>query len=158
MTAANYGVTMNGKVSTALAGKDGRSVEEELLHRLRLLDGNKRFSLNLWRLPPGVPFDRVDLRVFPTSYIQCAGDFSGRLTCEVRECSADAEAQYVLGHAVPDGAVLAVDQVVSWNGCNSTVRANEVLHADDIAELFLAYYRTGSTPSSYLRRPLDLSV
>ncbi len=106
----------------------------------------------LWGLPPGVPFDRVDLRSFPTEYIQCAGGASDRFVCEVREGSAEAGMQYVLGRiGEPPG-----EEVVSWDGFELNVYANEVLNIDEVTQLFVEYFRSGLTPSYFARRELDL--
>lgn len=147
-----YAVTMNGRTSTELRGKEGRSLEEEIVQRLGVLNGTQRFSMMLWALPPGVPFDRVDLRSFPTEYIQCAGGASDRFICEVREGTAEAGTQYALGRVgEPAG-----QEVVSWNGCESSVSTNEVLGLDEVVQLFLEYFRSGHTPSAYARRELNL--
>lgn len=152
MTDVAHAVTMNGRTSFELKGYAGSSPEEEMVDLLGKLNGTQRYSMNVWALPPGVPFDRVDLRSFPTEYIQCAGGVSDRFVCEVREGTAEAGRQYALGRVgEPAG-----EEVVSWNGCESSVSANEVLGLDEVVQLFLEYFRSGHTSSAYARRELNL--
>jgi hypothetical protein len=154
MTDVTHAVTMNGRTSFELKGHAGSSPEEEMIELLGKLDGVQRYSMIVWALPADRPFDRVDLRSFPTKYIQCAGGAAGGFICEVREGTAEAGTQCALGRA----EVSAGEEVVTWNGCSSTVPANEVLSVDEVGELFVEYFRSGSSPSSYARRELDLGA
>lgn len=155
MTKVTHAVTINGRTSFELKGYAGSSPEEEMIQLLGKLNGVQRYSMIVWALPADRPFDRVDLRSFPTEYIQCAGGSEGRFICEVREGSADAGTQYALGRV---GESAAGEEVVRWNGWSSTVPANELLSADEVAELLLEYLRSGSSPASFARRELDLSA
>jgi hypothetical protein len=145
---------MNGRTSFELKGRAGSSPEEEMLELLGKLNGVERYSMNVWALPGDLPFDRVDLRSFPSEYIQCAGGEADRFICEVREGSAEAAKQYALGRSEP----LAGEEVVRWNGRSTTVHANEVLSADEVAELLVEYCQSRRVISSYKRRELDLGT
>jgi hypothetical protein len=155
MTKATHAVTMNGSISFELKGNAGSSPEEEMLELLGRLNGAERYSIVVWAIPENLPFDRVDPRVFPTEYIQCAGGMDDRFICEVREGSADAAKQYALGRAEAEAE--AGDGVVPWNGRSSTVPANEVLNAIEVEELFVEYFRSGRASASYAHRELDLN-
>lgn len=146
---------MNGRISTELKPRPGRTVEEELIARLHLLDGADRFALLLWRLPAGVPFDQFDLDSGPTDYIQCAGGLAGRFTCEIRTMASDGSPrQEVIGR--PLGEQDLESETVRWGERQTTVRENEVLRLSDLEELFTAYLSDGEIPGGYERRPLVL--
>jgi hypothetical protein len=153
LTSNEYVVTMNGRTSTLLAGADGRSLEEELVHRLGVLDGVTRFALMLWRLPDGVEFDDVDLKKYPTEYLQCAGAFDGRMTCEIRVGDARNGVRCVLGAPGATAEQQLIERI-PWNGCQEIVAAGEVLASGEVTELFLHYYRTRDAPDAYVRRPV----
>ena len=153
MSSVTHALTMNGRIHGEL--KDPFDAPEEVLKkRLALLDGTNRYSLSLWRLPGGVPFDRVDLAKWPQEYIQVAGSRE-RMTVEVRRYEDEVLRQYVVGHAERCEPSIA-EEVILWNGYEARVRANEVFDAAAAADLFAAYYATGSIPNAYSLRPLDL--
>ena len=152
---APHGVTMNGRISTALKPRPGRTIEEELAARLSLLDGADRFALLLWRLPEGVPFDRFDLDSGPTDYIQCAGGVAGRFTCEVRRVASDGRHQQeVIGRTPVDDELKS--ETVHWGEHKTIVRENEVLQLDELEELFTTYLANGEIPGRYARRLLEV--
>ena len=62
----------------------------------------------------------------------------------------------VIGHAWRSTGRRGDDEVIVWNGCNTTVRSNEVFASPEVAELFVAFYRVGDVSEPYVRRPLDL--
>jgi hypothetical protein len=152
MTNVTHAVTMNGRTSFELKGYAGSSPEEEVIELLGKLNGVQRYSMSVWTVPSDRRFDQLDLRSFPTEYIQCAGGASGRFTCEVREGGSESGKQYVIGRSGDLGG----KELVPWNGCESTVWTSEVLGLDEVVELFLEYFHSGETPSSYARRQLDL--
>ena len=148
-----YALTMNGRIHGEL--KDPLDPPSEVLRkRVGLLDGTSRYSLSLWRLPEGVPFDRVDLVNWPQEYVQVAGSHE-RLTVEFRRSEVGVARQYVVGHVV--GHERTSDEVViPWNGYEARVLATEVFDASEAADVLLAYYLLGDVPSSsYTLRPLD---
>jgi hypothetical protein len=155
MMVATHVLTANGHFRDELKPWQG-TVEDELMRRLSILDGTQRFSLTLWRLPDGVPLDRVDLDAYPQEYIQAAGSFDGKLTAEVREVVEGTASQYVLGRASSNAEDASGDEVVPWNGHETRVRPHEVLDGSNVSDLFVSYYRTGEVPSSYTRRRLEL--
>lgn len=145
-----YAVTMNGRIHTELKSHD-RTPIEELRHRVHLLDGVERYSLLLWKLPEGVPFDRVDLNAWPLEYVQAAGG-GDRFTVEERRVVGGESNQYVLGR--DPVAEPSEDEVIHWNGVEAQVRSNEVWTSDEVAELFTTYVVGGELPPALTRRPL----
>lgn len=148
-----YAVTMNGRVHTELKSYD-RTPVEELRHRVHLLDGVERHSLLLWKLPEGVPFDRVDLDAWPQEYIQAAGGGDG-FTVEERRLVGGEPNEYIVGHD-PAPEPSDADEVIHWNGLQAHVRSNEVWTSDEVAELFTTYLVEGELPPALTRRPLIL--
>jgi hypothetical protein len=154
--AVTHALTMNGHVSTEVKGRQG-SAEDVVRHRLSLLDGVERYSLNLWRLPDGVSFDRVDLDDWPREYVQAAGS-QAAMTVEVRELVDGQIVHDVIGLAEPAYAD-DEDSVVeiTWDGHVSLVRRREALTGFDGAEVFVEYLRTGRLSDRYTRRRLNTS-
>lgn len=152
-----YAVTMNGRISTELKPRPGRSLNEELGHRLSLLDGGERFALLLWRLPDGVPFDKFDLESGPQEYIQCAGGLSGRFMCEMwhADPSGGSARHQILGRERIDADEEATE-VVRCSNIDTPVRPNEVLNVDEVRQLFESYLTSGDIPSSYRKRDAAL--
>jgi hypothetical protein len=149
MTPQSHAVTVNGRMTMALKPKDGLTPEQELVRWVGLLDGTEWYSVILWKVPGGKDFDEIDFETVD-EYIQCAGSADRGLTCEIRE---DAQ-QYVLGR--PAAGNLTADSVIEWDGTSSTVQENEVLDRDETAELLVAYLKTGTEPSGFVRRRIEL--
>ncbi|MBO0767966.1 MAG: hypothetical protein J2O48_04690 [Solirubrobacterales bacterium] len=145
---------MNGDGNTDLPGTPA-SVEAELRELIGRLNGQNRFAFLLWRLPDGRSLHQVgpddDAR---GHYIQCAGNFDGRLTTELRELVDGVPHQYVLGRAADDST--EADQEVPYANHAQYVRPNEVLTGPEVVDLFIEYYRTGDIPAGYVRRELEL--
>jgi hypothetical protein len=81
-----------GKSDTELQAWDEQP-ENEIRHLLGRLDGTDRSSFLLWRLPGDRRLGSVTQKQYErysSVYMQCAGDFNGRMTCEIRE-SVDGE-------------------------------------------------------------------
>jgi hypothetical protein len=150
---ATHVLTMNGRISGELKDTHGPQ-DEEIRRRVRLLDGVDRYSLSLWAVPPGMPFDRLDLRNWPKEYIQCAGS-AERMTVEIRRLIDGVGHQYVLGHPVTASAE-PPEETIAWDGVQTTVRSNEIFNASEAADLFIHYFRTSDSPDSYGRRELAL--
>ena len=61
----------------------GKGELDDLDRFLHRLDGNKLYSLILWKMPAGKHLDEVDPDTDAEEYIQCAGS-ADRMTVEVR--------------------------------------------------------------------------
>jgi hypothetical protein len=155
MKSVTHALTMNGGIHGEL--KDPLdSAEDVIQKRLALLDGAGRYSLSLWELPEGVPFDRVTLKKWPQEYIQAAGSRE-RMTVEVRRQEVGGHRQYVIGRSrrgSQHGS--AAMTTIVWDSVETEVLPTEVFTAAEAAELFVAYYATAGVPSTYVLRPLEL--
>lgn len=48
-------------------------------------------------------------------------------------------------------------ETISWSSGSSAVTPSEVLTTDEVVDLFVAYYHTGTLPPASSRRPLAAS-
>lgn len=154
MSHATHAFTTNGRSHGEVKNPD-LSPEEEIRRRLLRLDGSKIYSLILWAIPPGVPFDLVDLRKWPREYIQVAGSRDS-MTVELRRIVEGIPQQCVVGHPVGRATELReADQIIHWNGCETAVLAGEVFDAVEAGDLFVEYYHAGNVPPQYSLRVLE---
>jgi hypothetical protein len=130
-----------------------RGEADDIRATLHRLDGIKGYSLLLWKLPPGKTLYDVSPDEDAQEYIQCAGS-ADRMTVEVRRLNGDNYEHFVVGRA-PNGQDHGKEETIHWDDVNTVVAPNEVFSADEAADIFLSYYRTGSVPSSYVLRPLS---
>ena len=104
-------------------------------------------------LPPGTPIDLVKRDEWPQEYIQAAGEDGRRLTAELRQRDeAGGYEQFVIGRSETNSE--APTETISWSGGSSAVTPSEVLTTDEVVDLFVAYYHTGTAPPAFSRRPL----
>jgi hypothetical protein len=152
MQAPPHALTTNGRISDELKGRG--DPEEELRRRLKLLDGDERFSLSLWRLPDSIPFDKVDLEAWPQYYIQAAGS-ADRMIVEVRSEADGVARQFAVGRKSSDvNHGSAAKEKIVWNGQDHAAVLNEIFSAAEAADLFVNYYKNGQVPESYSLRLL----
>lgn len=88
--------TTNGTFSMALSDPIG-SPGEQFVRELRQMDGLKRHSFSLWRLPPGKDLDQIDSRDWTVEYLQSAGS-ADNMVVEVRVLEDGKYRHYVAGH------------------------------------------------------------
>jgi hypothetical protein len=127
---------------------------DDIRASLRRLDGTKGYSLLLWKLPPGKTLYDVSPDEDAQEYIQCAGS-ADRMTVEVRRKNGGKYEHFVVGRS-PNGHNPGKEETIHWDGVDTVVAPNEVFSADEAAELFLSYYRTGWVPSNYVLRLLSI--
>lgn len=147
MNSVTRAMTMNGRIGGEV--KDPVLSSAALIEqRLALLDGVNRFSLSLWRLPDGIPFDRVNLAAWPMEYIQVAGSRE-RLILEVRRLEGGIPAQYVVGRRATEASGSPAEVFVPWDEYETRVFRTGVFTADEAAKIFAFYYATGDIPGSF---------
>lgn len=120
------------------------------LHRL---NGADRFALALWALPPGMDNRQAVAAGLDKEYIQAAGRCDA-MTVEI--CKAGGAqwgvdwVRYVIGHPHEGDGPLDVPIVLPRS---TEMRGRfEIFDADEAAQLFYSYYKTGDIPSSYALR------
>jgi hypothetical protein len=126
----------------------------EFARILHGFNGADRFALLLWALAPGMDYDHGVAAGLNREYIQAAGRADG-MTVEI--CKAGGEqwgvdwVRYVIGHPHEGDAALDVPIVLP---ARTELRSRyEIFDADEAAELFFSYYKTGDIPSGYELRP-----
>ena len=156
MPDVTHAITIDGHTSMEAAPYDS-TVEASIKRAVRMLDGGRHFAVSLWALPPDTPIDLVKHDEWPQEYIQAAGEDGERLTAELRQRDeAGGYEQWVIGRSDTDAEALT--ETISWSGGSSTVTPGEVLTTDEVVDLFLAYYHTGTVPPAFSRRPLAAST
>jgi hypothetical protein len=128
-------------------------VLDDFTRRLGRLDGTNLYSLLLWKLPPGKSLYDTSPDEDANDYIQVAGS-ADRMTVEVRRLSRDKVEHFVVGRA-PNGHNPGKKETIHWDDIETVVAPNEVFSANEAAELFVSYYRTGWVPSRYVLRPIS---
>lgn len=130
--------------------------QDDIAKQLSRVNGAEFYSLLLWKLPEGKGLYETSPERDANEYIQCAGS-AERMTVEVRRMSGGNVEHFVVGRA-SGGHSSGNNETIHWDSVDTMVAANEVFSADEAAELFLSYYRTGWVPSSYTLRPLSLGL
>jgi hypothetical protein len=153
MPAPTHAVTIDNHTSMELEAFDS-TIEDTIKRLVGLVDGDRHFSISLWRLPEDRPFDRIDMSQWPQEYVQTAGTGPDRLTAEIRQATPDGSGheQFVLGR--PGGGSEEPTETISWDASSTSVRPSEVLTADEVTDLFIYYYQTGAVPEQFARRAL----
>jgi hypothetical protein len=149
-----YGVTVNGHINAEVkARRSNPPVPNEIAGFLDRLDGTTRFSVNLWELPEGTPFDRVKLDRWPLRYVQAAGH-RDRMTVELRRDGEPGERHFVIGKS--DTTEAEPTEEIRWDAHRTHVYQVEVFTAAEAVPLFLSYWQTNDIPQGYRLRALDL--
>lgn len=144
---------MNARVSGEVRHGD-QDKDEILRNRVMLLDGARRFSIQLWEFPCRLDFDQVDVDVYSQEYIQ-AGGARDRLTVEVRRLEAGTPRHYKVGRGAPNPGADG-PQTIDIGGYDFVVRSDEVFTAEEAVPMFIAYRNTGSLPPNYILRPMQI--
>lgn len=152
---ATHAFTINGRDNWELKDSTG-PIDGQLRHMLKRINGERIYSLGLWKLPEGVSLGLVDLDQ-DRSYIQCAGS-AERMTVEVRTVEGGIARQEVIGRPVGAAGSPTGDptEVVPWDEHEVRVYPNEVFDADEAGNLFVSYYETGEVPEGYTKRLIQL--
>jgi hypothetical protein len=124
---------------------------------LRRMDGERLFSLLLWRLPRGLEFVDSNPTKNADEYLQCAGS-ADRMTLEVRRREGAGFAQYCIGRGPSLRATSASLVQISWAGHEVTVAPEEVFTAGEAESVFTEYFVSGKIPADCNLRLLDLPV
>lgn len=144
-----YAITLDGTVSMDLT-EDFRPFNETFREVLSSLDGMDSFAVSLWPLPPGVS-STADLEPagYSEQFLQCAGS-ADRMTIEVRVAFEGTGRLFTLGRPVRARSVQTTG--VRWRGQELQVHDNEVFEYQEASTIFLAYLKSGATPSTYTLR------
>ncbi|MBS9532917.1 hypothetical protein KIH27_04855 [Mycobacterium sp. M1] len=127
---------------------------DEFSRVLRRFDGVEHFVLLLWALPPGMDYKEGVAAGADREYLQALGR-ADAMTVEI--CKAGGAqwgvdwVRYVIGHPHDGDEVQDVPIVLPRS---TEMRSRQQLFdADEAAQLFYSYYKTGDIPPGYTLRP-----
>ncbi|WP_078315393.1 hypothetical protein [Mycobacterium sp. D16Q16] len=151
------GVPTHAMVYTSggAATMDGGSGPLQFLGPLRQFGKNGNWFLLFYRLPEGKTFEEVRNEA-TEQFIQAAGD-AAAMTVEIRKPGGEQWGakwvRYTIGH--PHDGDLPLDVAIPLPNGDQMVSRAEVFDADEAAQLFISYYRTGDLPEGYVLRPVE---
>jgi hypothetical protein len=126
----------------------------EFARILRGFNGTDRFALLLWALAPGMDYERGVAAGLNREYIQAVGR-ADAMTVEI--CKPGGAqwgvdwVRYVVGH--PHGGDAALDVPIALPMSTEMRSRYEIFDADEAAQLFFSYYKTGDISPNYALRP-----
>ncbi|MBS9535944.1 hypothetical protein KIH27_20380 [Mycobacterium sp. M1] len=123
-----------------------------VLHRFNGLD---RFVLLLWALPPGMDYEEGVAAGANREYLQALGRAEA-MTVEICK-SGGAQwgvdwVRYVIGHP-HDGDEEVQDVPIVLPRSTEMRSRTQIFDADEAAQLFYSYYKTGDIPPGYTLHP-----
>lgn len=130
----------------------GTTAPEYLRHLLGLMDGEKRTTFSIWRLPEpgGDPMKRGE------TFIQAAGS-ADKLAIEARVMTSDGTSHlYAVGRQEPHDDETTTVPISDKRVVR--VFTNEIFTADEAAVIFMTFYLTDAVGRPYQLREIDLSV
>ncbi|CPR69784.1 hypothetical protein [Mycobacteroides abscessus] len=134
---------------------DSGSGPLQFLGPLRQLNGTERWFITFYALPPGRRYEEIR-HEGTTEYIQ-AGGSAEAMMLDIRKPGGqqwDAESvRYFIGR--PHEGSLPLDVPIELPRGAEFVSAAEVFEADEAADIFMSYYKTGDIPSGYVLRPVE---
>jgi hypothetical protein len=151
--------------SHVLEYSGGRTVEEfysaeksDFAGPMSLFDGDERFALLLWRLPEGMSYEQACATGRDAlEYLQADGR-ADALTVESRKAGGSERGanwvRYLVGHP-HDGGPAPLDVAIVLPRSTEMISRHEVFDADEAAELFYTYFKTGDIPGEYRLRPVE---
>ncbi|APB01723.1 hypothetical protein [Nocardia seriolae] len=137
-----------------------RHTIEEFQRPLRRLNGDDRYSLNLAALPtPAWPDEltEADEAAMGLQYLQCAGA-ADALSVEIHMGVDGVSRLFTLGR--PGDYDGDPEVIIPFQRGNHAPRAYpaEVFTADEAAQIFFTYYKTGSLDGDYHLREVGLDA
>jgi hypothetical protein len=154
-----------GTYTHVLEYNGGRSVVEissyadieKFARPMRLFDGEERFALTVWALPPGMDYAKaVKAGVDALEFIQ-AGGTADAMMVDLRKAGGSQWGvdwvRYVVSRA--HAAAEPLDVAIKLPHGPELVSCSEVFTADEASELIFSYYKTGAVPAGYILRPVQ---
>jgi hypothetical protein len=152
---SNYVLDFDGgRISMDLSRFVDRS---RLAGPLRNMNGKEPWSLSITRLPEGLDYqDFLDQGLEETAFIQ-AGGRADCMTIEIRQPGGSEwgvdSVQSVVGHPVSDKQTL--DVPITMPAATQMVSRSEVFEAEEAADIFFHYFKTGELADGYVLRPIQ---
>lgn len=141
--------------SSGLAGSFAWTNLNKFSRVLHGFNGADRFMLILWALPPGMDYEEAVAADANREYLQAAGR-ADAMTVEI--CKAGGTnwgvdwVRYVIGHPHEGDAEVQDVPIVLPKSTEMRSRT-QIFDADEAAQLFYSYYKTGDIPPGYTLHP-----
>ncbi|WP_135452615.1 hypothetical protein [Mycobacterium sp. DL99] len=135
--------------------KGGGSSRLQFVSPLRQLNGTERWFITFYALPPGKSYEEVR-DVATAEYIQAAGRAEAMMLDIRKPGGAQWGAdwvRYFIGH--PHEGEAPLDVPIELPRGPEFVSTAEVFDAEEAADIFISYYRTGDIPPGYALRPVE---
>lgn len=155
MNGLTHVLTYDGGVQTAEIS--ARKDISTFLNPLRHFNGDDQWGLGLAPLPPDKSYsDMLRAGELSTEYIQAAG-LPDTMTVEIRKPGGEQWGvdwvRYTVGH--PRTGTEPLDVPIQLAHGVKMISRSQVFNADEAAELFFAYYKTGDIPATYELQPIE---
>ncbi|MCP2622055.1 hypothetical protein NLB33_04205 [Mycolicibacterium smegmatis] len=141
--------------SGAASVKGSGSSRLQFVSPLRRLNGTERWFITFYALPPGKSYEEIR-HEGTTEYIQ-AGGSAEAMMLDIRKPGGQqwgAESvRYFIGH--PHDGTPPLDVAIELPRGPEFVSAAEVFEAEEAADIFISYYKTGEIPPGYVLRPVE---
>ncbi len=155
MSGCTHVVMYDGGVQTAeISARKDISTFANPLHRF---NGDDQWALGLAPLPPGKTYgEMLKAGELSTEFLQAAG-CPEAMTLEIRKPGGQQWGvqwvRYTIGHP-PTGPEPRDIPIQLAHGVKMISRS-QVFDADEAAELFFTYYKTGDIPDAYVLSPIE---
>lgn len=155
MSGFTHVLTYDGGVLVAqLPGGCDVSTFSNPLHRF---NGDDQWGLGLAPLPHGKTYEEMEKAgELSTEYIQAAG-LPDVMTVEIRKPGGEQWGakwvRYTIGH--PHTGVEPLDVPIQLAHGVKMISRSQVFDADEAAQLFCAFYKTGDIPPGYELQPIE---
>ena len=155
MSGPTHVLTYDGGVQTAEIS--ARKDISAFANTLRRFNGDDQWGLGLAPLPPGKSYgEMLEAGELSTEYIQVAG-LPDAMTVEIRKPGGHewgaGWVRYTIGH--PHVGTEPADVPIRLAHGVKMISRSQVFDADEAAELFFAYYKTGDIPDGYELQPIE---
>lgn len=122
---------------------------------LGVLDGSEHWCILFYPLPPGKGYEDVAGTPIPV-YLQAAGS-ADAMTVEIRKPGGEqwgvGWVRYIVGH--PDDGTSPLTTAIPLPHVIEMRSRAEIFAAEEAAQLFISYYKTGDIPAGYSLRPVE---
>lgn len=154
MSGCTHVVTYSGAQTAEISARKDISTFSNPLHRF---NGDDRWGLGLAPLPPGKSYgEMLKAGELSTEFLQ-AGGLPDEMTVEIRKPGGQRWGvdwvRYTVGH--PHVGVEPLDVPIHVAGGTKMISRSQVFDADEAAELFFTYYKTGGIPDTYVLTPIE---
>ncbi len=152
MAAKTHAMIYTGGWASVMGGGSGPL---QFSGPLGALDGVENWYVTFYPIPPGKTFEEVRGAEVP-NFLQ-AGGRADAMTLDIRKPGGQqwgvTEVRYVIGH--PHDGDAPLDVAIELPRGAEIVSRPEVFGAEEAAEVFYTYYKSGGIPAGYVLRPVE---